>query len=94
MLLGPGQGRPVDGLGFGQDGADAPHPIEHLDEVGPVGKQMGHQQDAEIPEASLLGEMAKNRCSDPDCATVASLACRESGQTEPGIAGFCVCPDN
>ena len=61
VLLGPGKGRPVHGLRFGQDGADAPHPIEHLDELGPVGKQVSHQQDAEIPEASLLGEMAKKQ---------------------------------
>ena len=65
VLLGPGQGRPVHGLGFGQDGTDPAHPIEHLDEVGSVGKQVGHQQDAEIPKTSLFGEMAKNRCSDP-----------------------------
>ena len=61
VLLCPGQGRSVHGLGFGQDGADPPHLVEHLDEVGSVGQQMGHQQDAEIPEASLFGEMAKKQ---------------------------------
>lgn len=61
VLLGPGQGRSMHGLGFGQDGTDPTHPIEQLDEVGSVGKQVGHQQDAEIPKTSLFGEMAKKQ---------------------------------
>ena len=35
--------------------------LKQLDEVGSVGKQVGHQQDAEIPKTSLFGEMAKKQ---------------------------------
>ncbi|TFF75005.1 hypothetical protein DRM94_12090 [Aeromonas taiwanensis] len=50
---------------------------------------MGHQQDAEIPEASLFGEMAKKQMlRSLICATVASLACRgKAGKQNPAKPG-------
>jgi hypothetical protein len=55
---------------------------------------VGHQQDAEIPKTSLFGEMAKKQMLRSLTAQLWPPYVPQSRQTEPGMAGFCVYPDN
>ncbi|MNR23507.1 hypothetical protein D3C85_1405310 [compost metagenome] len=89
VLLGPGQGRPVHRLGFGQDGAHPSDPGQRLDKIGPVGEQMGDQQDTEALEARLLDKMAKKQMLRSLTAQLcASLVCRKyAGRQNPAWPG-------
>ncbi len=94
IVLGyPLQGRAVYRFRFGQNGADPPNPGKRFDKTGAIGKQVSDQQNTETVDTSLSGEMAKKQMLRSLTAQLWPPYMPQSRQTEPGAAGFCVCPN-